>query len=239
MLVFFKFNGFFFALDEDGDDLVVKAAGSLSGGALLLGGDGKSVQFFTGDAPLVADVLGGNAHMILVKGVGQTVVHHGVDHFGVAHAGAIAGGGNGIWSGGHVFGAAGHNDVGVTGENGAASLDDALHAGAADHADSVGGDGDGNACFQGSLAGYVLAQTGGEDAAEHDFIDLLGLDSAALKDFFDDDGAQFGGGDILEGSTEGADGGAAAIYDIKFFHIVPPKNKWCPVSAQGLFPTLL
>ena len=55
----------------------------------------------------------------------------------------------------------------------AGALDDGLHAGAADHADGVGGDGIGNAGLDGDLAGHVLALRSGQDAAEHHLIHLL------------------------------------------------------------------
>ena len=40
--------------------------------------------------------------------------------------------------------------------------------------------------------------------------------------FLDNDGAQLGGGGILQGTAKGADRGTAAIHDIEFFHGISP-----------------
>ena len=90
-----------------------------------------------------------------------------------------------------------YDDVSVAGQDGTGALDHGLHAGAADHAHGVGGNGKGNAGLDGDLAGHVLALGGGQDAAEHDLIHLLGLHTGTIQSFLDDDGAQLGGGNVL------------------------------------------
>ena len=72
------------------------------------------------------------------------------------------------------------------------------------------------------LTGGVLALASSEDAAEHQFIDVLGSDVSALQSFLDHDGAHVNSGGVLQGAAKGADGGTAAIYDIKFFDDDPP-----------------
>ena len=150
------------------------------------------------------------------------VVHHGVDDLVVVHPGAPAGGGDGVGGRGHVLGAAGHDDVGIAAQDGAGALDDALHAGAANHAHGVGGHGVGQARLHTHLAGRVLAQGGGEHTAEHQLVHVLGSDVSALQGFLDNDSAHVHGGGVLQRATKGADSGTAAIYDIKFFHVDPP-----------------
>ncbi len=167
-------------LHGDGDNLVVELAGGLRGFALLLGGDGKLVLLLAGNAPHVANVLSGGAHVVVVVCVPQAVLDHGVHQLLVAHAGAPAGIGSHVGSSGHVLRAAADHHVGVAGQNGACTLDDRLHTGAADHAHGVGGNGIGNAGLDGHLPGHVLAQACGEDAAEHDLIHLLGLYACAV-----------------------------------------------------------
>ena len=61
------------------------------------------------------------------------------------------------------------------------ALNDALHAGAADHANGVGGDLEGDAGLHSGLTGGVLAQAGGEDTAKHDLVHLLGLQAGAVE----------------------------------------------------------
>ena len=221
-LILLELDDLLLDLDGNGNDLGIKAAGSLRGLGLLLGGSAEGVKLLAGDAPNVADVLGGGAHVVVIERIPQAVLDHGVDELLVAHAGAPAGVGRGIGSGAHVLGTAADDDVGVAGEDGAAGLDDGLHAGAADHADGVGGNGVGQARAHADLTGDVLTEAGGQDAAEHQLIDVLGSDVGTLEGFLDNDGAQLGGGGILQGTAKGADRGTAAIHDIEFFHGISP-----------------
>ena len=160
--------------------------------------------------------------MVVIEGIPQAVLDHGVDELLVAHASAPALIEGSEGSGAHVLGAAADDDVSVAGEDGTAGLDDGLHAGTADHADGVGGNGVGKTCAHADLAGDILAETGGQDAAEHHFINVLGSDVRALEGFLDNDGAQLGGGGILQGTAKGADRGTAAIHNIEFFHGISP-----------------
>ena len=219
-LVALELHDLLLDLHGHGDDLIVEAAGILGGLGLLLGGSGEGVLLGTGDTPHVVDVLGGGAHVIVVESVPQAVLDHGVDHLLVAHASAPAGVGSGIGSGAHVLGTAADDDVAVTGQDGAGALDDGLHAGAADHTHGVGGNGIGDTGLDGDLAGDVLAQTGGQDAAEHDLVHVLGSDVGALQGLLDHDGAHLGSGGVLQGAAEGTNCGSAAIDDIQFFHVI-------------------
>ena len=216
--VLFELHHVLLHLDHHRDDLVVELAGGLGGLGLLLGGGGKLVQLLPGDTPLVADVLGGGTHVVVIEGVPQSILDHGVHQLLVAHTGAPAGVHGGEGGGGHILGAAADDDVGVAGEDGPGSLDDALHAGAADHTHGVGGHGIGDAGLQLHLAGHVLALGGGEDAAEHQLVHLLRLHPGAGEHFLHHHGAHVGGGGVLQAAAEGADGGTTAVDNINFFH---------------------
>ena len=221
-LILLELDDLLLDLHGDGNDLIVKTAGSLRGLGLLLGGSAEGVELFAGDAPNIADVLGGGAHVVVVERIPQAVLDHGVDKLLVAHAGAPAGVGSGIRSGAHVLGAAADDDIGVAGEDGAASLNDGLHTGAADHTDGIGGDGIGETGAHADLTGDVLTETGGQDAAEHQLIDILGSDIRALEGFLHDDGAELSGRGVLQGTAEGTDSGTAAVDDVQFFHLTSP-----------------
>ena len=160
--------------------------------------------------------------MIIIVGVPQTVLDHGVDDLLVAHAGAPAGVKGGKRGLRHALGAAADDHVGVAGENGAGAFDQGLHAGAADHVYGVGGDGIGDACLNADLSGNVLAETGRQDAAENDLVHVLRRDVRALERFLDDQRAHIHGGGVLQRAAKGTDGGAAAIHDIEFFHGISP-----------------
>lgn len=68
---------------------------------------------------------------------------------------------------------------------------------------------DGQAGLQRSLTRDVLAQTGLNDAAHIDVIDLLRLDAGTVQRFLDDNAAQLGGGHRAQGPAHLADGGTA------------------------------
>ena len=221
-LILLELDDLLLDLHGDGNDLIVKTAGSLSSLGLLLGGSAEGVELFAGDAPNIADVLGGGAHVVVVERIPQAVLDHGVDKLLVAHAGAPAGVGSSIRSGAHVLGAAADDDIGVAGEDGAASLNDGLHTGAADHTDGIGGDGIGETGAHADLTGDVLTKTSGQDAAEHQLIDILGSDIRALEGFLHDDGAELSGRGVLQGTAEGTDSGTAAVDDVQFFHLTSP-----------------
>ena len=87
------------ALDGDGDDLVLEAAGFLGSAGLLLAGLAANSSWCgAGDLILGGDVLCGGAHVVAVEGVPEAVFDHGVDEAEVAHllAGSEVGGVGGL-----------------------------------------------------------------------------------------------------------------------------------------------
>ena len=225
MLVDLELHDLLLLLHGHGDDLVLEAAGSHSGQSLLLGVVAELVQLLPGDAPDVADVLGGG--------------DHGVDDLGVAHPSAPTVGGDGVGGAAHALGAAAHHQVGVAALDGAGALDDGLQAGAADHAHGVGGHLQGHAGLDHALTGHVLALGSGQDVAEHDLIQPLALDVAPLEGLGDDDGAQLGGGHILQGAAEGTDGGTAGADNIDVSHVDCTSNRIYKVSITHTFTATL
>ena len=156
--------------------------------------------------------------MIVVISVPQAVLNHGVDQLLVAHASAPAGVHGSVGSSAHVFGTAADNDVGIAGQDGASAFDDGFHTGTANHTDGVSGNGIGDASLDGDLACDVLALSSGQDAAEHQLVNILGSDVGALQRFLNDDSAHLRGGSVLQGAAEGTDSGSAAIDNIQIFH---------------------
>ena len=73
---------------------------------------------------------------------------------------AEAGGGDGVGGGGHVFSAAGQNDIGVAGADSPGSLYNGFHTGAAHHADRVRGHFNRDSRADGDLTRHVLSETG-------------------------------------------------------------------------------
>ena len=122
--------------------------------------------------------------------------------------------GQGVGSGAHVLGAAADHDIGVAGADGAGGLDDGLQAGAAHHAHGVGGDRVGQTGLYAHLTGGVLTLSGGQDAAEHQLVHLVGLQARPVEGFLHHDGAQVGRGGVGQGALKRADCGTAAADDV-------------------------
>ena len=171
--------------------------------------------------------------MVVVEGVPQAVLHHGVHQAGGGHGHvhllAEAHIRQSVGSGGHILHAAGHDDLRIPGGDGPAGFDHGLHAAAADHADGVGGNGNGHAGLHGRLTAGVLTQTGHQGAAHHDLVHLVRFHTGALQGFLDDDGAQLGGGGILQGAAHGTHGGTAAVDQIYVSHF--SSSSECDLSA--------
>ncbi len=94
-----------FALrDADRNDLLTKAPGGDSSRRFALGAGGEGVLALAADVEGVGEVLGGNAHVVVVKGVPQAVLDHAVLQAGVAETQAVAGAMHQIGSIAHALG---------------------------------------------------------------------------------------------------------------------------------------
>ena len=218
ILVHLELNHFLLLLDHHGHDLIVEAAGLHSGAGLLLGRGGELVQLLTGNAPDVTDVLSGGAHVVVVVGVPQAVLDHGIDHLLVTHAGAPALIRKGEGSLRHALRAAGYDDVSVATDDGPGGLHDRLHTGAAHHVDSEGGNTVGDTGLDHDLTGDVLPQASGEHAAEDDLVHVLGSHIGPLQGLLHDDSAHVHSGGVLQTSTKGTNSGTAAIHNVDISH---------------------
>ena len=195
----------FTALHRESHDLICKTAGALRGFGLVLRCDCELVLLITGKLPLAGDVFGGDAHVITVKGVGEAIFQHGVDHLEIAHLHAAAQV-RAMGRHGHGFLAAGNDDVRVAG-------DDLLHAeghgaqtGAAKLIEAEGGRFLWYAGLHGSLPRRVLPLARRQDLTENDFIDFVCRDTCALQHGADDGRPELMGWRIGEVAIEGADG---------------------------------
>ena len=156
--------------------------------------------------------------MVVIECIPQTVVDHHIGHGGVVHAGAPAGGIDGVGREAHVLHAAGHDALGLAGQNGAVCQADAVQTGAADLIQRGTGRLDGQTGLQRSLTGRVLAQSSLQDIAEEDFVHILGVHIAALQRFLDNDAAKLHSGNTLQRAAKAAHGRTGHAYQIHFFH---------------------
>jgi hypothetical protein len=93
-----------------------------------------------------------------------------------------------------------------------------LERATADHVESEGADGVGEASAESCLASGVLAEASGEHTAHDAFVDTVGIESSTADSFTNHDSAKVDGGDVAERPEELADGGADGANDGYIFH---------------------
>lgn len=180
--------------DLDRRDLVAEAPALDGGDGLLLRSGGEGVLLLAGQAVLLRQVLGGDAHVVVVEGVPQAVLDHAVDQLRMAHAQAGAGAGHDVGRQAHVLLAAGDDHLGVAAADRLGAQVQGLEAGAADLVQGHGRHADRQAGLDRRLARRVLPGTGGEHLAEDHFVDLAGIETGLFEQAADHRGAQLGAG---------------------------------------------
>ena len=157
-----------FALrDADRDDLLAKASGGDGGRRFALGPGGKGVLALTADVEGISQILGGNAHVVVVKGVPQAVQNHAVLQAGVAETQAVAGAVHQIGGIAHALLAAGDDDLGVAAADRLHRLLNRFQPGAAHQIDGHRRGVHRQAGPQRGLARRVLPAAGGKHLAEN------------------------------------------------------------------------
>ncbi len=215
----------FTRFDRDGADFVLEATGFHGGGGFLLRRQGEGVLFLAGQLPALGHVLGGDAHVIAVEGIGQAVLDHAVDHFGRAHLGPVAQV-HDMRGLAHAFLAAGDDDVAVTQHDRLIAQGHGAQTGAAQLVDAIGRAFDRDAGVDGGLTGRVLTGAGLQDLAHDHFVDVLGGNPGALHGGADRDFTQVMSGNGAQASVERTDRGPRGAGDNDFSHasISPQKN---------------
>ena len=205
-----------FALQGDGNDLVLEVAGLRCAFSTVVAFHRQAVLVFAGDAPLGGNVLGRYAHVDGVEGVVQRADHH-VHHLGVTHAGAPAHVQAGEGRAAHHLGTRANGHVGVAQLNGLRGRHNGLQARAAQAVHVERGRAFGAAAVDGRHAREVhVLGFGVHHMAEHHVAYILAFHAGARQRFLDDQRAQFGGGHILEAAAKGANGRAHCADDDDF-----------------------
>lgn len=204
--------------DLDRRDLVAEAPALDGGDGLLLRSGGEGVLLLAGQAVLLRQVLGGDAHVVVVEGVPQAVLDHAVDQLRMAHAQAGAGAGHDVGRQAHVLLAAGDDHLGVAAADRLGAQVQGLEAGAADLVQGHGRHADRQAGLDRRLARRVLPGPGGEHLAEDHFVDLAGIETGLFEQAADHRGAQLGGGNAGQRALEAADGGTGSGDDDDVLH---------------------
>lgn len=188
--------------DLNGSNLLTKPATLLGVLGLLVGSDAVVVLSLTVETVLIGASLGGKTHVLVLVGVGETILENGVNQRLVAELGAGAHVGEVVRGVGHGLGTTSNDDVGATGHDGLGTEDDGLGSRSADLVDSGTDDRVGDTGTESTLAGRVLAEASREDVTEDDLLDGLGLDTSSLDGMLDGVGTELGGAKAGEGAIQ-------------------------------------
>ena len=176
----------------------------------------KLVLLRARNAPFLGDVLGGDAHVHGVEGIGERAHHH-VDRAAVAHALAPAQRRHQVAAAAHRFRAAGKRDVGVAEQDGLRRADDGLHAAAAQAVQRHRRRVVGQARIDHGHARQVhVLGLGMNHVAEHHVADFVGIDLGARHRFARDLGREFGRRDVFQRAAVITDCGAHTAHHHDF-----------------------
>ena len=140
--------------------------------------------------------------LLLVISVGKAIFENTIDESLVAVLGSVTEDWEVVWCVGHRLCAAGDDDICVSSHDGLSTEDDSLGSGRAHLIDSGGDSGLRETALDGALAGWVLAQVGGENVAEENLLDVLWLDGwDTLDGGLDGLTSKLGGGEGREGAV--------------------------------------
>ena len=178
--IFIENNGFLLLLHFNGNDLVVELSGFLCGNRLLLAPCGELVQFFSGQSPFLTDVLSGDTHVILIKGISQRIVYHGIHHGRISHSVSVTSLRDRVRSHGHVLHAACNHHVSLACQNHLCGLVHAVQSGTAYNVHGNGRNLDRQACLDGCLTSNVLSQACLDNAAHIYLIHCIRSDARSL-----------------------------------------------------------
>jgi hypothetical protein len=211
-----------FALrDQDRGDLIDKASGLNRGGGFLLRSGGEGVLLLAADLVFVDQILGSDAHVVIVERIPQTVADHRVDDLRVAHAQTGACARHHIVGQAHVFLAAGNDHLGVAATNRLRTQMQGFQARAANLVQGQRRHGERQAGLDRRLTRRVLASAGGQHLAHDHFINLRTVQTGLFQQLADHRRAQINGGHAGQRTLETADRGTRGgnNYDVLHFRI--------------------
>ncbi|MNX92628.1 hypothetical protein D3C86_1247780 [compost metagenome] len=217
--------------DQDRRDFIDEAPGFDGGHGFLLRGGGERVLLLAAQAVLLGQVLGGDAHVVIVERIPQAIADHGVDDLRVTHAQAGTGAGHDVIGQAHVFLATGDDHVSVAATNRLSAQVQGLEAGAADLVQGHRRHSKRQAGLDRSLARRVLPGAGGQHLTHDHFIDFSRVEAGLCQQLTDHRSAQVDGRNIGQGTLETADRGARGGNNDDFLHGMIPH--WAANCISG------
>ncbi len=217
--------------DQDRGDFINEAPGFDGGHGFLLRGRSEGILLLASQAVLLDQVLGGDAHVVIVERIPQAIADHGVDDLRVTHAQAGAGAGHDVVGQAHVLLAAGDDHLGVAATDRLGTQVQGLEARAADLVQGHGRHGEGQAGLDRGLARRVLPGACGQHLAHDHFVDFSRVQAGLRQQLADHRSAQLDGGHIGERALEAADRGARGGNNDDFLHGMIPH--WAANCISG------
>ncbi len=147
--------------------------------------------------------------MIIIESVPESILNHGIHQGTVIHPVAVAGLRNRIGSHGHVFHAAGHYHIRISGHDHLSRLIHTVQTGTADYVHGHCRHLNGKSRLDGCLTGHILAQACLDDTAHVHLIYIFRLYTCPVQGFLDHDGPQLRGRSGAQRASHGTDGGTA------------------------------
>ena len=164
--------------------------------------------------------------MEVVERVPKSVVNHCIDKLAfahrIAHTVAVAALHHSKGSHRHIFHTAGNNDVSIAGFDHLSCHIYAVETGAAYYVNRNGGNLNGKTCLDGCLTSHVLTQTGLNDTAHVNMVNLLRFNAGAVESFFDYDRTKLSRRSTGECAAHLADSCTASAGNNNFLHKLPP-----------------
>ena len=221
MLVGVKQEGLFLLLYFYRNDLILELASLDCCSSLLLGSQCQLVLHFTGDAVLLCNVLSGDAHVVAVENVPNTVMYHQVNHLDVVHTSAPANLVCIVRCIGHGLSTASHDALVIAGLDDLSCQAHSTHGGCANLVDGHCRSGDRQTCADHDLTADVLTQTALQHAAGDGFVDCSNVNASLLNSSLGSGNAQRNCRNILQALAVGTDRGSLCRTNI---HIHLPNS---------------
>ncbi len=200
-------------------DLILEAAGLLRGFRFLLGSRRELVLFLARYTPFPGDILGRDAHVVLVVDVPQAIDDHRVDQLAVHHAQPVARTVKCVRREAHAFLTARDHDAGIAGFDRLCGEMCGLQSRTADFVDGHRRYHVGKAGADGGLARRVLAGGRGQYLAHQHFAHCVWLHAGPGDQRANDFGAEFCRRNFAYCAAELADTGAQCSDNYHIIHL--------------------
>ena len=184
--------------------------------SLLLASCCKLIEFFSCDTPLIADVLSGDTHVVIVECIPQSVIYHGVDHGRIVHTVSVTSLHQSIRSCGHVLCTTSYYDVSIACKDHICCCVYSIQTRTANHVQGNCRNFYRKTSFQRHLTCYVLTKASLDNTSHVYVINLLRSNACSLQSLLDNYGTHLSCWNSTELATHGTYCGTACTCNYDF-----------------------